>query len=44
MIGHDAVPEGGVHRAVEEVAAASGLGLQILPQPHAHFMWELIGP
>jgi len=41
VTGHDAVPDGGVRRAIEQVASDHGLRLEVQPPPAGHYVWEL---
>lgn len=43
IAGHDAVPGEGVQQAVQEVARAHGLRVELLSPPQCHYIWEFRG-
>jgi predicted O-methyltransferase YrrM len=44
MLGHDAVPGGGVVQALERFRSETGIPFEVHPMPATHYIWELKFP
>jgi len=42
MVGHDAVPEKGVARALEKLSGELGVSFRVHEPPNGHYLWEMI--